>query len=57
VLASFAASSISSAGADCVPQSQKITDIVVVWSAAILMGIVLQVVRRILEGGSAFSQT
>jgi hypothetical protein len=34
----------------------KITDIMMFWSATILMGIVLNVLIQVMEGGSAFSQ-
>ena len=34
----------------------KITDIMIFWSATILMGIVLNVIIQMMEGGSAFSQ-
>jgi hypothetical protein len=34
----------------------KITDIMIFWSATILMGIVLNVIIQMMEGGRAFSQ-
>jgi hypothetical protein len=34
----------------------NITDIMIFWSATILMGIVLQIIVQILESGSAFGQ-